>query len=280
MTTITSTTAPAALARAGEGMSSRMGFMPQILMMTRRSLVTALRDPVAVIPGFIINIFFLLIFSGSLGNASNFLPGLSGKSYLGFILPFSVISAALGTSGIAGQAIVRDIERGYFDKLMLTPVNRWALLLSPMIATGLLLMLQTLLVIGVAVVLGLRPETGVPGVLLLMLLSLLTGLGFAGFTVGIALRTGSAAATQGAGFMFFPLSFLTATFVPLELLSGWIKTAATINPITYIIDAGRMVLNNGWDADVMFKGLLACSILGVLMFAFALFSLRARTRRK
>lgn len=280
MTTITSTTSPAALARAGEGLSNRMGFMPQILMMTRRSLVTALRDPVAVIPGFIINIFFLLIFSGSLGNASNFLPGLSGKSYLGFILPFSVISAALGTSGIAGQAIVRDIERGYFDKLMLTPVNRWALLLSPMIATGLLLMLQTLLVIGVAVVLGLRPETGVPGVLLLMLLSLLTGLGFAGFTVGIALRTGSAAATQGAGFMFFPLSFLTATFVPLELLSGWIKTAATINPITYIIDAGRMVLNTGWDADVMFKGLLACSILGVLMFAFALFSLRARTRRK
>jgi len=177
MTTITSTTAPAALARAGEGLSNRMGFMPQILMMTRRSLVTALRDPVAVIPGFIINIFFLLIFSGSLGNASNFLPGLSGKSYLGFILPFSVISAALGTSGIAGQAIVRDIESGSFDKLMLTPVNRWALLLSPMIATGLLLMLQTLLVIGVAVVLGLRPETGVPGVLLLMLLSLLTGLG-------------------------------------------------------------------------------------------------------
>jgi ABC-2 type transport system permease protein len=259
----------------------RMSFVAQTIMMTRRSLVTAFRDPVAIIPGFLINIFFLLIFAGSLGTASGFLPGLAGQSYIGFILPFSVISASLGTSGIAGQGIVRDIEQGYFDKLMLTPINRWALLLGPMISAAIILVLQTLLVVGVAIVfMGLRPETGVLGILILLILSLLTGIAFAGFTVGIALRTGSAAATQGAGLLFFPLSFLTATFVPLSLLSGWIATAATLNPITYIIDAGRAALNTGWDSDVMVKALLACFVLGGLTMTFALTSLRARTRRK
>lgn len=58
-------------------------------------------------------------------------------------------------------------------------------------------------------------------------------------TMRIALRTGNAAATSGASFLFFPLSFLTATFVPYDLLTGWIKTAAFINPITYILDAMR-----------------------------------------
>jgi ABC-2 type transport system permease protein len=278
MTTVT--TAPGALARASEDSRPTMPFVGQVIMMTRRSLMTSFRDPVAILPGFFINMFFLFIYTGSLGTASNFLPGLAGQSYLGFILPFSVISASLGTSGIAGQSIVRDIERGYFDKLLLTPINRWALLLGPMISASFILVLQTLLVVGVAVLMGLRPETGLPGVGALLVLSLLTGVAFAGFTVGIALRTGSAAATQGAGFLFFPLSFLTATFVPLNLLSGWIRTAAELNPITYIIDAGRAVLNTGWDNDVMVRALIACFVLGGITFTFALTSLRARARRK
>ncbi|MBE0689725.1 MAG: ABC transporter permease [Anaerolineae bacterium] len=132
----------------------------------------------------------------------------------------------------------------------------------------------------VGLLLGLEPETGFVGVLAVMGYALLIGIAFAGFVVGVALRTGSAAATGGASFLFFPLSFLTATFTPVELLSGWIRTAADYNPITYILEAMRAVFNTGWDAEVMVRGLSASIVIAVLTFAFAFFSLRARVRRK
>jgi ABC-2 type transport system permease protein len=257
-----------------------MPFLYQIVTMTWRNLLVAFRTPAAIVPGLIISVFFLFVYEASLGNASGFLPGLAGKSYLAFILPVSIVSSALSGAALAGEAIVRDIESGYFNKLLLTPVSRAALLLGPMIAGAVMLVIQTGLVMLVGILMGLRPETGIVGIFIVMFLALLLGAGFSGLTVGVALRTGNGAATQGASFLFFPLTFLTATFVPVSLLSGWIKTAATYNPITYILEAMRSVLLTGLEMDVLLRGLGSCLLLGGVLFAFALFSLRARTRRR
>ncbi|MBK8023807.1 MAG: ABC transporter permease [Chloroflexi bacterium] len=205
---------------------------------------------------------------------------MRGQSYLGFILPLSIVSAALSGASVAGQSIVRDIENGYFDKLMLTPVNRAALLLGPMIAGAILLAMQTVVVVVIALLLGLEPVTGPLGLVGVIGIALLLGVGFSGFTVGIALRTGNAAATSGASFLFFPLSFLTATFVPYDLLTGWIKTAAFINPITYILDAMRTILNTGWDGEIILRGIGACAAMGLVLFIWAYTGLRSRTKRK
>ena len=261
----------------------RRGRMPlplQITTMAWRSLVTTFRTPAAIIPGIIISVFFLFVYTGSLGNASNFLPGLAGKSYLAFILPVSIVSSALSGAGVAGQAIVRDIENGYFDKLLLTPISRAALLLGPMIAGAVTLGLQTVIVLTVGLLLGLQSATGMGGMLVVVGLALILGVGFSGFTVAIALWSGSAAATQGGSFLFFPLTFLTATFVPVSLLSGWIKTAAIYNPITYILEAMRSVLLEGWQPDVLVRGTVSASVLGIVLFTLALLSLRSRTARR
>lgn len=255
-----------------------MPFLSQVLTMAWRTLITNLRVPAVILPPLIISVFFLLVYNASLSGAANFF--LRGQSYLGFVLPLSIISASLSGAGVAGQSIVRDIENGYFDKLMLTPVNRAALLLGPMLAGAVLLAMQTTLVVFVALLMGLQPETGLAGLLSVIGFSLLLGTGFAGFTVGIALRTGNAAATQSAGFLFFPLSFLTATFVPYDLLTGWIKTAAFYNPITYILDAMRTILNVGWESDIIIRGVGSCLVMGVVLFIWAWTGLRVRTQRK
>jgi ABC-2 type transport system permease protein len=126
---------------------------------------------------------------------------------------------------------------------------------------------------------GLESATGLGGLLAVIGLAVLLGTGFAGFTVSAALGSGNAAATQGASFIFFPFTFLTASFVPLELLDGWLKTAAKFNPITYVLEAMRATLNTGWNSEVMLQGVGACLILGVLMYALAVNALRVRTRR-
>lgn len=267
---------PAAQASARAERS--MSFINQTAMLAKRTLITNFRDPAAVIPPLLISVFFLLVNSSTLSGAANFF--LPGQSYLGFIVPLTIISSSLSGAGIAGQSIVRDIERGYFDKLMLTPVSRAAIVLGPMIAGALLLTLQTALIIVIALLMGLQPETGIVGLISTLVFATFIGVSFAGFTVGMALFTGSAAATGGASFIFFPLTFLTATYVPFDLLTGWIKVAAEFNPITYPLEAMRALLNTGWDSDLMLKGIGSCLLLGSVLFAFAIFGLRTRTQRR
>ena len=257
----------------------RAGLLSQIGMVTRRNLTVILRTPQALLPPLVISVFFLVIYESTLGEAAGFLPGLSGNSYLGFILPLSLVSSALSGSGLAAQNLVRDIESGYFDKLLLTPASRAALLIGPILAGGVILGLQALFVIGVGLLMGLEPATGLAGLLVIIGLAILLGTGFAGFTVSAALGSGSAAVTQAASFLFFPLTFLTASFVPLELLSGWLRAAARVNPITYVLEAMRALLNEGWNMSQLWQGVLACLILAVAMYALALYALRLRTRR-
>jgi ABC-2 type transport system permease protein len=250
----------------------------QVYLLVVRSLTTLLRTPEALLPPVAISIFFLVIYQSTLGKASSFIPGIGG-SYLGFILPLSIVSGSLSGSGIAAQNLVRDIERGYFDKLLLTPVRRAALLLAPILAGAVILGIQAAVVVSVGLILGLKPATGFLGILAVIGLGVLLGIGFAGFTVSAALGSGSAAATQGASFLFFPLTFLAPTFVPLSLLSGWLEVAAKINPITYVLEAMRALLNTGWDGKAIGTSILACLALAVAMYALAAFALTVRTRR-
>ena len=254
-------------------------FLIQVLLLVRRSLMTISRAPEALLPPVAISLFFLVIYQSTLGRASDFIPGISG-SYLGFILPLSIVSSALSGAGIAAQNLVRDLERGYFDKLVLTPISRPALLLGPILAGSVILGVQAAIVVVVALLLGLHSATGVLGLLTVVGLAVLLGTGFAGFTVSAALGSGSAAATQGASFVFFPLTFLAPTFVPIELLSGWLKVAAQLNPITYVLEAMRAILNIGWDGAAIWKGVLACLILAAITYALAATALRVRTRRQ
>jgi ABC-2 type transport system permease protein len=251
----------------------------QIALLTRRNLVTIARTPEALLPPLAISIFFLVIYNSTLGKAAGSIPELGGNSYLGFILPLSIVSSALAGAGIAAQNLVRDIESGYFDKLQLAPISRTALLVGPILAGALILGLQASFVVGVAVLMGLQSATGLLGLLAVIGLAVLLGTGFAGFTVSAALGSGSAAATQGASFLFFPLTFLAPTFVPLALLSGWLAVAARLNPITYVLEAMRTTINSGWDSSALLHGLIAVLILAAVTYALAVVALRVRTRR-
>jgi ABC-2 type transport system permease protein len=262
------------------GIGTQAWLPVEILLITRRSLVTIFRTPEALMPPVAISLFFLIIYNSTLGKAANFIPNLGTNNYLGFILPLSIVSSSLSGAGVTAQNLVRDLESGYFDKLLLTPVRRAALMIGPILSGALILGIQALIVVIIGLILGLKPVTGLPGVFVVIGLAVLLGTGFAGFTVSAALGSNSAAATQGASFIFFPLTFLAPTFVPLDLLDGWLKTAAQINPITYVLEAMRSLINTGWDAAILGKAILACLILAAATYALTVFALRVRTQRK
>lgn len=253
-------------------------FLLAVKMMTQRSIKSMIREPAEIVLPIVLGIFFLVVYESSLRGAAALF--LEGQSYLGFILPISIISAGISGAGVGGQAIIRDVQSGYFNKLLLTPVPRAALLLAPMIASAIAQAFQTAVIIVLALVLGLRPVTGLPGLLILVGISLLLGLGLGGFVIGIALRTKSAGATGASTFLVFPLTFLAPIFTPLQLLDGWIRTVAEINPLTYILNTGRTLINVGWDVEIVSRGLVSPLILALIGFLFAYLSLQVGTSRQ
>jgi len=110
-------------------------------------------------------------------------------------------------------------------------------------------------------------------------IAFLWGMGFAGYSVAAGVRSGSSQGAQAASFLFFPALFLAPTFVPREALRGWLSTASAYNPTTYVIEAMRAIMVEGWINDVIFKGYLAAGTFAILTLTFAVVSARKATEK-
>jgi ABC-2 type transport system permease protein len=251
--------------------------MTDILLLLTRSLRNSLRVPAALIPNIAISVFFLFVFNSGLSSVAN-LPGFKG-SYLAFIIPVSIVSASVGGAGTAGQLLIRDIESGYFTKLLLTRSSRLALVWGPMVAGAVLLVGQVILILLLGLALGLKSATGVGGMLVVLVYAFLWGMAFAGYAVAVSLKSKNSAAAQAATFAFFPLIFLSTTFVPKAYITAtWLKWAATINPTTYIYDSMRSLLIDGWQVRPLLIGLGVVLGFATLTGALALRQARRATQ--
>jgi ABC-2 type transport system permease protein len=238
-----------------------------------REIRLAIRTPMYLLPNLLVPIFFYFIMLGSLkGFASQ--AGL--QNWEGFLLPMSLIFAVQG--GSAGLNMVSDIESGYFDKLLLTPANRMSLLIGAMMADFFRIMAQAFIVLSVAVIAGLHFETGILGALVMVGLASCFGLAYSGIGFTMALRTGNAQATQSMWFLFMPFMFLTTMFAPKEALSGWLSTAATVNPMTYVLQGLRSLSMEGWDAGDIAASILTITVWAGLSISAAFLALRSRVR--
>jgi ABC-2 type transport system permease protein len=153
-----------------------------------------------------------------------------------------------------------------------------ALLVGAMMADFFRIMAQATLVLLIALATGLSFETGVAGAVVLILIASLFGIAYSGLGFAIALKTGNAQATQSMWFLFMPLMFMTTLFAPKEALSGWLSAAATVNPMTYILQGMRSLSLEGWNAEDIGVALLAICVLGGVCMSAAFMALKSRVR--
>ena len=246
-------------------------FFKDIMTVARRAIRGVLREPEFLIPALVIPVFFFIVNTGSLSEISDF-AGVG--DYKAFQLPVAIIFAVTGVSRAA--ALVTDITSGYFDRLLMTPISRPALLLGLMVADFVTVVALSIPVVILGFITGVEYETGILGVLLFIGIAASWGMAFTGFPYAIALKTGSAAAVNSSFLLFFPFAFLTTTFLPREALSGWLETVAAYNPVTYILEGSRVLISEGWVWGELGKAALA--ILGVALVSqlLAYFGLRSR----
>jgi ABC-2 type transport system permease protein len=208
----------------------------------------------------------------NVGQASRIFPSkgtpfLEGQNYGAFQLPVSMLLSA--SFGGAALYLVEEIERGYFDKLRATPISRMSLVLGRLYAEFVKTVVVGSVMVALAYVFGIRIESGILGFVVLIVLVSVWSMAFSGFMQLIALKSRSAAATQGASMIFFPLLFLTPNFVPRDQLTRPMEIAATINPVTYIMEAARSLILEGFDWAALGKGFAVVAVAMVVMLALS-----------
>ena len=250
----------------------RVSALSSTAALGQRAMREAWRTPEALVPTLLIPLFFLVV---NVGQAGKIFPGsttpfLRGQTYAAFQLPASLLLAA--SFGSAALFLIEDIEGGYFDKLRAAPVSRTSIVLGRLMAEAV-----KGVGIGTAVVLlslpfGVRIASGAGGFLLLVALTALWAVVYSAFLQLVALGTRSAAATQSGGLVFFPLLFLTPNFVPRDLLTRPMELAATVNPVTYVMEAMRaLILQDGAWARVG----LGFAVVGALCVGMLALNVRA-----
>ena len=252
------------------------GFLRDLLTVAKRALRAIPREPETLAPALFIPAFFFIVNIGALQDLTESFPGAENFSYRNFQLPTAIIFAVTGIS--RANSLVTDIQTGYFDRLLLSPTRRLPLLLGLMVADFVLVIALCIPVIVLGLILGVSFGTGILGVLAFILMGALWGLAFTGFPYAIALKTANPGAVASSFILFFPFAFLTSSTVPLENLTGWMRTIARFNPITYVLEGMRSLLSDEWDWTSIGKALLAIAILGFVSQTMAMLALRGRLK--
>lgn len=245
--------------------------MNEVVLLSRRAVREIARYPEATIPALFIPLFFLAVNIGQVSETfPDTTPFLNGQGYVAFQLPVSLMFAVATAS--SGLALVTDIEGGYFDKLLAAPIRRSSIIFGRLAADLVRGVLGSTVVLLAGLAFGAHMESGILGAVVLVVLSALFGVGYAGFGILVALQTRNVQATNTSFLLFFPLLFLTPNFVPFERLSPAMEVLARANPLSYVIEGLRSLVIEGWDWDK----LAACGgvILGMGVLLTAL-SLRA-----
>ncbi len=239
-----------------------------------RAIRETLRQPGVEVGNIFIPVFFFFVTVGAVGQIAGNAFGVD--NYEGFQVPVGILQAVAGAAAVSGVAVTTDIERGYFDKLLLTPAPRSAILLGRLIADGIRSAAFTAIVLVVGALAGAGMAAGPAGYLVILFLAAAFGASYSGIGLAIGLKTGSPQAAQAGFLIFFPLLFLSPAFAPKEIFAGWLEFLATINPVTYILEGMRSLILDGWEFGDLAAALGAIGGLFVLTGTLSLLALRSR----
>jgi ABC-2 type transport system permease protein len=248
------------------------------LALARRTLRGALRRPQFLAPLVLMPTLFLAINTGGLHRSTD-LPGFPHvDGFLDFQLAGAMTQSLLLGGVMQGIGTALEIEGGFFDRLVASPIPRVAIVFGRILAGAAIAAAQVawFLVLGLAF--GVTIHGGVPGAVLVLLIGALAGTGFAALGVVIALRARNASTVQGIFPLVFVVLFVSSAFFPRGLLSHPADWFAGYNPLSYVADGMRDPIISSVSAAPVLEGLAAAALLVACFVALAVVALRGRLR--
>jgi ABC-2 type transport system permease protein len=245
----------------------------------RRALSVQFRRAQLLMPTFVLPLVLLAVIASGTraGQGLRGFPDVA--SFLAFVVPGTVVQGTILAGLTSGIALAGDIEFGFFDRLLTAPVHRTSLVLGRLFGTCVLALLQSTFFLLVALIFGARYPGGVPAVLATIGLAGINAIGMGGITAAIALRTGSLSLLQSLFPFMFVMLFTSPAFFPQELLSPVLHDISVYNPLTYVVEGIRALLNDDLSLGDPWAALAAASGLAVATTGLSTLALKERLRR-
>jgi ABC-2 type transport system permease protein len=248
------------------------------LALARRSLRNTFRRPQFVTPLVAFPTLFLAVNVGGLHRTTE-LPGFPHVSgFLDFQLAAAITQSLLLGGVSAGIAVALDIEGGFFDRLVASPIPRVAIVLGRLLATAALAALQVLWFVALGLIFGAHIEGGLLGAFAIVLIGAMAGTGFGAIGVMLALRARNASTVQGIFPLVFVILFVSSAFFPRALLETPVDTIARYNPLSYIADGMRDPIISSVSLQPVLEGLACAAAIALGAGALAVMALRTRLR--
>jgi ABC-2 type transport system permease protein len=249
------------------------------LALARRALRNTFRRPQFVMPLVAFPTLFLAVNTGGLHRSTE-LPGFPHvHGFLDFQLAAAMTQSLLLGGVSSGIAIALEIEGGFFDRLVASPIPRAAIVVGRLLATAVLAIGQVLWFLAIGLAFGAHIAGGVGGALLVLVTGAVAGMGFGAIGVVLALRARNASTVQGIFPLVFVVLFVSTAFYPRNLLESPVDGIARYNPLSYIADGLREPVIAAVSATPVLKGLAAAAAVAAIAGAFAIQSLRTRLRQ-
>jgi len=253
--------------------------LTQVGAIARRSVVRTARQPASIIPPLVFPVALMAVNAGGLRSSTD-LPGFPTESFLAFALAVPFIQGALFSTMNAGTDLARDIQTGFVNRLSLTALRDWALLTGQLAGIVVLGVVQVLFYIAVGLIAGVTFASGPLGIAVLVVYGAIVSLSFGALGAWLAFRTGSGETIQALFPVLFVFLFISSMNTPRDLIGvDWFRIAATLNPVSYMIECVRSLIITGWDPQALALGFGFVIALGVISLALASRALRTRMTR-
>ncbi|HET9437643.1 MAG TPA: ABC transporter permease [Gaiellaceae bacterium] len=251
----------------------------QVGAIARRSIVRTSRQPASIIPPLVFPVALMAVNAGGL-RASTELPGFPTDSFLAFALAVPFIQGALFSTMNAGTDIARDVQTGFINRLSLTALRDWGLLTGQLAGIVVLGVFQVLFYIAVGLAVGVTFESGPLGIGVLLVYGAVVAMAFGALGAWLAYRTGSGETIQALFPVLFVFLFISSMNAPRNLIGvDWFRTAATLNPVSYMIECVRSLIITGWDWQALALGFGFTILLALISIPLAARALRTRMTR-
>ncbi|RCV47726.1 multidrug ABC transporter permease [Marinitenerispora sediminis] len=221
-----------------------------------------MRRPLGLLFSMAQPLLFLFLFGPLLGGTAA-IGGETGAPWQWFV-PGILIMMCLSGPMMAGYSLLIDLGGGSMERILVTPMNRTAMLVGRTLKEFVILLAQAALIIGLAVPLGFRihPLGVLAGLALLLVLGL--GLSSLSFILAIVSYPGGNLFYAVTQMVMFPLLLLSGVLLPVEAGPAWLQGLALVNPVGYIVEAARALFDGRFaDPAVLYGWAAACAIAAV-----------------
>ena len=248
------------------------------VQLTRRSVRGRLRQPAQLAPAFIFPLFFAALGAASfhkLAQDPYFTENIA-TSFLNYAIAGALVQGVLFGSVSAASDLATDIEQGFFERLIASPVSRVSIVVGRLGGGVAIALVQSVVFLAIFMAFGARVHSGPLGLIGIIVSNALLGLAISGMVAGLAIKSGSPEVVQGSFPLVFVTLFLSSTFFPRHYMTGWYRHVADWNPMSHIVEGMQGFMNHDLEWSQFVRAWIIPFIISVVGIAFALRSLSKR----